>query len=678
MSHIPHSKRAGRNATNARTGSGEDLRHRATAASSSTAVVVTPVGDGSKPAAVVSRESSVWGKKEGQKTAYHLASGVAGGRSITAGTGNFATTYSQVGLDPEEIAYDALDLQAQHLIDLLIGGNYTFANLNAFERCLLFRHFYKTNPVLGRIIDLHTDLPLSKTRLQPPSDLPDIAKDYIRQFYERVLERLHFGTFLREMVLQYNIYGEAIPLVDDYYGSYSRTLEDVTRLEEAAFDYSAEDTAKMADIDARYDVDVSTKSVTRGERLDYMNMRFQGFFEKDYTGPDRLSVIPFWKIQDYRENDDIDYMLLRIGLSSSCVDLLDMDRGGMSMLAEAGYSKGMRALIKSDMEAGESDGRSVNLSSETNLGVPYIFRFRRPEGASIIQRVLNEALEWEAAKRAARVKIESVGKLGRVVTAPGLTEDQLAVLRADVELMLQDPNYAIVANFEVQWQEVNAELKEQIDQIIQTVDGITNVLALGAGMPLSLLSGDSQYSGSSVKLEMLNVEYYSFKQRLQSIVEENILKPIALRKGFVGIDDWGNTTLYYPKLTFSRVSLRDESVFDMLFNLYQKGSLPVSIILDILNLDPDEVKRGVQADLFTINDPNFNEGIRALYTAATDDIYSRTDLASKFMDEMGLKNISGTVHPDKDMLDGGGDAGGDDADAAGAAEEYADGSGDGS
>lgn len=133
-------------------------------------------------------------------------------------------------------------------------------------------------------------------------------------------------------------------------------------------------------------------------------------------------------------------------------------------------------------------------------------------------------------------------------------------------------------------------------------------------MPLTLISGDSQYSGGSIKLEILNVEYHSFKQRVQSLIEEKLFKPIALRKGFVTVDDWGNPVIAYPRLTFSRVSLRDESVFDILFSLYQKGSLPVSILYDILNLDPDDVKRGIEADLWTVNDPNMNEMVRGLYT----------------------------------------------------------------
>lgn len=51
----------------------------------------------------------------------------------------------------------------------------------------------------------------------------------------------------------------------------------------------------------------------------------------------------------------------------------------------------------------------------------------------------------------------------------------------------------------------------------------------------------------------------------------------------------------FPKVTFSRMALRDSGdLYDMLFNLYSKGSLPVDIILEFLNIDPEDCKAGAE------------------------------------------------------------------------------------
>jgi len=63
---------------------------------------------------------------------------------------------SNVGMDSDHDDFDLLDLFAQQIIDLLINQVYVFANLTKHEKFILFRFFYKTNPILGRIIDLHT------------------------------------------------------------------------------------------------------------------------------------------------------------------------------------------------------------------------------------------------------------------------------------------------------------------------------------------------------------------------------------------------------------------------------------------------------------------------------------------------------------------------------------------
>lgn len=570
----------------------------------------------------------------------------------TAAFSEMIGAYTTFGLDPEQDNFDALDLMAQHIIDLLLSNVYEFANLTRFERNLLYRYFYKTNPIIHRCLDLHTDLPLSKVRLQDPSGISDLASDYIMQFFNRVLERLNFPEFLREFVLAHNIYGDATALIDDYYKEFDRVLEDISKLEDKTFSYSEEDERFIQQVDTLYNED--PKKVKLADRLKYIDLYFNTFFEPDYLGPDRMSVVPFYKVQEFLENKDINYMAIKYQLSESLNKLL---AAGVpdDFLEEVGYSEGMIATLD-DPELRQD--KTVTIDTDPYDGMPFIINLQRPEGSSNILCILEQGLEWEATVRSMRAKIENIGKVGRIIWSEGLSEGQTDALKAEVHMMMDDPGYVLTCNFEVHWEEVNTQVKQQLDDLIAASSRITEILHIGLGMPMGLISGDSEYAGSVVKLEIVNVVYHSFKQRLQSLIEVAFFRPIAIRKGFIRIDEWGNPIVCYPRLTFSRISLRDESVYDLLFSLYQKQSLPVSVIYDILNLDTEDVKRGIEADFGTMLDPNMGGIVRELMSANLQDVYNRTDLSTKIIKGLNLPEVRKDTGATSDFLSPGDQQGG--------------------
>ena len=77
------------------------------------------------------------------------------------------------------------------------------------------------------------------------------------------------------------------------------------------------------------------------------------------------------------------------------------------------------------------------------------------------------------------------------------------------------------------------------------------------------------------------------------------------------IDDDGEEIVLHPTLSFTRLGLRDnQDTFDALFNLYQKGSLDIDVILELLNVDPVTTKAKLERDMWTLNDSQFNEVLR--------------------------------------------------------------------
>lgn len=555
--------------------------------------------------------------------------GATAAMSATAAGAEFTSAMSSFGVKPEFDRYDLLDLFALHLVELLQSNVYTFSNLSKYERKVLFRYFYRTNPIIGRVIDLHTDMPLSKLRLQAPKGQPEIVRDYIMQFYERIFERLNVNEIIRDMVLTHWIYGEAYVFVDDCYTDHPRVLQDITALQERVYKHNDEDLQFLQEVESQYSQDPLT--VDLQTRLKYIEKKFESFFDAQYTGPTKLSVLRFFYILEYLENPDISFEAVRYQISESLKRLKEMVKTDEE-LADVGYSEGMLELLRES-----NDDDSYVIDNDIYSGLPFLFSLKQPDDSAPIMRVLTQALEWDAARRATKAKIERLGQLGRIVTAEGASQDQIDALRTEVQMMLEDPNHAVVANYSITWNEVNSFVKEEISELINRSKDIMEEMAIGLGMPMSLISGESQYSGDTVKLEMLNTYYLSFNQRVRSLLEDKLMKPIALRKGFVTIDAWGNPQLIYPQVSFSRIGIRDATTYDLLFSLYQKGSLPVSIILDILNLDADDVKRAVENDLWTTNDPNMNDLIRSVLDQASADLYADTDVREKLIAALRLK-----------------------------------------
>jgi len=123
-------------------------------------------------------------------------------------------------------------------------------------------------------------------------------------------------------------------------------------------------------------------------------------------------------------------------------------------------------------------------------------------------------------------------------------------------------------------------------------------------------------------------------------VENFLFKPVAKKKGFVEYDEYGNEILLYPRLSFTRLAIRDnEQFFDAAFQLYQKGSISIDLILDILNIDPESTREKIERDLFTVNDPAFVEVMRNLYTTAAGSLVEKTNATERIASYLKLNMI---------------------------------------
>jgi hypothetical protein len=113
-----------------------------------------------------------------------------------------------------------------------------------------------------------------------------------------------------------------------------------------------------------------------------------------------------------------------------------------------------------------------------------------------------------------------------------------------------------------------------------------------------------------------------------------------MEKGFYEMDKYGRARWIYPKVTFSRMALRDSGdLYDMLFNLYAKGSLPVDIIYEHLSIDPEDAKRELEDNLFTVMDSKFNQVLDNIYGSVGEWMMANTDLGKRLTKGLNLNEI---------------------------------------
>ena len=222
-----------------------------------------------------------------------------------------------------------------------------------------------------------------------------------------------------------------------------------------------------------------------------------------------------------------------------------------------------------------------------------------------------------------------------LITAPGVSEVQVAQLRAHADEAKADPDYTIVTNYAVDWNEIDAS--SRLLQLADEWQHTNSNLAIGLGFSPEILIGEGMYGGNKIQLELMSNTYVQYRESVADIIENQIFKQIAMIKGFYELDNYGRPRWIYPKVTFGQLALRDSGdTFELMFNLYSKGSLPISVIYDFLGIDAETVTNELEDDLFTVKDSKFNEFLSSLYGSLGGEFSAKTDVIKRLAKNIGL------------------------------------------
>ena len=353
---------------------------------------------------------------------------------------------------------------------------------------------------------------------------------------------------------------------------------------------------------------------------------FKHIENKDYTGFDRIQLLPPENIE-IRKSEVF-------GQDSTIYYKPPEDQ-------KAGYIQNPETPDEVK-ESLQTDGL-IPLNDDPFKG-SYCVHFARKKapfedhGRSILQRCMRTIIYREKLRQVQTTLASRNMTPKTFIVAPGISSNEVLTLRAHADEAKSDPDYTIVVNYEARWDEIGSE--GRLLSLDNEWQHTANDLAIGLGFSPDILNGEGLYSGTKIQLEILSTTYVQYRDLISYIVQELIFKPIAMKKGFYEIDKYGRPRWIYPTVTFGRMALRNSGdVYQMLFDLYQKGSLPVSIILELLDVDPEACKKALEADLFSVNDSKFNSFLESLYASIGSDenLKNATDLMDRIRTTLGLK-----------------------------------------
>jgi hypothetical protein len=475
-----------------------------------------------------------------------------------------------------------------------------------------FRFFYDNDPFVGQAIDQHGELPLSKIRLRmPEAKNREIAEKSFRlcNRWAKAIRLLHL---LMEISHEYWLLGEVFIFAEDTSPDMPREItEDVYREVTAEGEIIEEWTEKE---------DANEKAIK--------------WLKENYSGWSAVRILPPEQIhmESFPFTDEALIELVPDSKTKAIVQKARMGDARAARIVESMPDDVIEAL---------HNGDNIPLNTDPEAGSFCYYMARKksqyePRGKSILQRCLR-VLVYRDKLRQAQTSIASRHMTPyRIVYGEDLSLEQVEELREQVDLALMDPDYSLITNFPVTWEEMGAD--QRLLDLSSEYDLTDRQLYAGLGVTESLLSGESSYSGDRINLEVINTRYMLFREILQDFVEEYLFKPMCERMGFVEEDEDGIEYVVVPKLSFTRLAVRDSAdTFDHLFNLYSKGSIDIDVILDLLNIDPVTTYEKLKRDLFTLNDPTFNEVLRGIYSRSGDDIVENSDVAKIIAEKLGLK-----------------------------------------
>lgn len=481
----------------------------------------------------------------------------------------------------------------------------------------LYRYFYEFDEHVGQAIDTHAEIPLSKYVLLPPRAETQHGKDVsavaMKKFQE-MDKRLNLFEKMIDMAREYWLIGEAFPYLE--YDEVSKTWDNMIILDPDFID--------VVQVGIGGEREISLKPNDEDVVTILRRQRPGGF---DYSQQVHLEDI---------------------------IDQLDPEL--ILELEETG-----KILLNQDPSQGSFVYQFIHRQSP-----------KKARGSSMLNRVIRTLMYRDQLRSVQSMitqrNLANIHLVAAEVGDTGLDDFKFDSLQSQVDLALNTPDFAIVTDFPVTWQVINGS--DRIIDLTAEYEETAERMMVGLGVTPELMKGEGLYSSGRISIEIMNIRYQLFIARLKHYIEEFVFKPIAIVNDFSEIRQkkiGDNVVTYkeylYPKVSFSRTTIFDsESVFEMLWNMYIKGSLSIRTIMDVVSLDYDIEMDKLNRDLFTPADANFNEFMTGFMQSANTEVIEKTNVLEVFVKKLRMAGIPiELVEQEAGLEDFGGGGGFDEA-----------------
>jgi hypothetical protein len=462
------------------------------------------------------------------------------------------------------------------------NGGLLYWPVSIREKYQWYRYFVRTDPHVGSAIDLHTDLPISRIGFTMPKlkDDPDGSKGKAcMKKCQKWADSVELFDRIMEMIYEWNVIGNVFTFCE--------------------WDEVKKWWKKM--------------TVLPPEEVGIVHFPFCDFAFAEYRPEPLIRLVTA------------------------------VEGGGNHADSAQSVTPLERAIyenIPSDIVGSIKQFGSILMDTDPMTGsfVSHLARKRSPYadlGTSRLERVIIPLLQKEHFKYTQLSLSSRLMTPRNKIAAPGISPDATDNLRAEIDMSMEDPDYHVVTNFDFSWDQVGAE--NRLIQLQPEYERIESEIFSALGVTRELVTGEAGYGGARITAEILNTRYLLVRDIFKNFIERRLLYPMAVQNGWYEEDENGEREYYYPRLTFNRLTIRDnQEMFDALFQLYQKGSLPIKIIYEIFNLNPDEMNDVLVDDLFTARDATFNEMTRQVHTDLGSKLVEETDIFDRMVRYCGL------------------------------------------
>ena len=497
-------------------------------------------------------------------------------------------TYGNMSLDSYHTSYasgntmyggSVRDIPTYFIMMNQQNGGVLYWPVSLREKFSWYRYWARSDAYVGRALELLSDLPMSKITLNLPQMNDKGMRDEIHDFFSYMCERMNLFERLHQVLWDLNMIGNCHMFMewDEKRKMWARAVM-LPPEEVSLFTYPFSDNARVEYRPEKL-LSVLKMAAEQGENI----------------------TDPFYKEIVDRVPKDLKDMVAKQG----CI-IMDSDPFAGGQVGSFCYNFARRKSPYEDL------------------------------GASVLERVLVPMLMKENFRYTQLALATRNMTPKNKISAPGLNNDELAELRMQIDLSYMDPDYSVVTNYDWTWEQVGAE--GRILDLSSEYEMIENHVFAGLGVTRELLTGEGTYSGNRITVEILNTVFLLQREMLTRYVEQYLFKPVAHANGWFTTGKNGIKKYIYPKLGFNRLTIRDnQEVFESLFQLYQKGSLPVDIIYELFNLDVESIHDRIKGDLFTVKDPTFNRTVEEVNTEIGRQMVEKTDVLDRVVKYLGIK-----------------------------------------